>query len=84
MITINGLLGNAVVSSPVGTYFTMTLPYPIKSGSIGYRVGGAVRFVQGTTVPYQGSEADTTITIYIDVSTINTGDDFSLSFSYFA
>jgi hypothetical protein len=84
MVTINGILGNAVLGTPVGTYFTMTLPYPIKSGSIGYRVGGAVRFVQGTTVPYQGSEADTTITIYIDVSTINTGDDFFLSFSYFA
>jgi hypothetical protein len=83
MVTINGLLGNAVLGTPVGTYFTMTLPYPIKSGSIGYRIGGAVRFLQGTTVPYYGAEGDGTIFIYIDVSTINTGNDFSFSFSYF-
>jgi hypothetical protein len=88
-VTCTGQIDVSSVSSPVGSYVTVSnLPFTLMTGTeVDERAGFAVVFADSST----GTRAlqpceylsGTSFVIRIDASTIDAGDDFFFSFSYF-
>lgn len=87
VITITGMLQVSSVSLPVGTYVSVNLPYAISNiGPYASRVGNTAVASQPayTNKVLLGVENTSAVRMYIDASTIVSGNQFSFSFNYVA
>lgn len=86
MVHVQGDVHVSSVSSPVGTYVEISLPFQIADlQELAGRVGGAVFYKGGstfTTLPLLGEELSTSLFAYVDCSTIVPSDFFSFSITY--
>jgi hypothetical protein len=89
LVTITGQIGNASVSAATGPSVSFTLPFVVGNYlDTSGRGGGAVA-VENTSGGSSGlysfgyTENGSGVTVYIDMTTVNTGTDFKFSFSYF-
>ena len=87
MVTVFGLIITSSVSSPSGIYLRITgLPFTSINLTEGSgRSGGTIAFWDGSNMhsqPYEISESDDKLVIYIDASTVTSGDDIYVSASY--
>jgi hypothetical protein len=89
-VTVTGLAEVSAVSLPVGTAVNLSgLPFPIAARALDYdsRIGGSVTVASaGTILPraFIGTETNSTISIYVDASTISAGNQIYISFTYIA
>jgi hypothetical protein len=86
IIQINGMLAITSVSSPTGNVtFSLPVPIPTLTDNAGY-VGGAVYFqdygTSNTTLPFRCVPGTSTMTVYVDASTLAADDKFAFSFTY--
>tara|TARA_R100001460_G_scaffold81081_1_gene122009 strand:- start:2364 stop:4385 length:2022 start_codon:yes stop_codon:yes gene_type:complete len=86
-VTVFGLIITSAVSSPSGPYVRITgLPFTsINLAEGSGRSGGSVSFWNGSAMasqPYEISESDDKIVIYLDASTVTAGDDFYVAATY--
>lgn len=87
LVTVFGLIITSGVSSPTGAYAHFdTLPFTSANLTEGAgRSGGGVFYWDGANAhvkPWEISEGATRLTVYIDASTLTSGDDFYFSCTY--
>jgi hypothetical protein len=83
-VTITGLLQVGSVSSPVGSYVSVSLPTTI-ANNYAARVGSVAVINQSGTYSNKvllGVENTAAVRIYVVATTVAASDQFSLSFSY--
>ena len=87
-VACQGQLKIDSVSSPIGTYVKMTLPFSIKSlDNISGRFGASiVSDISGVYLNYPviGISGDSFVSIYLTAATITAAKSFFVSFSYVA
>lgn len=86
LITIQGMLLISSVTTPIGSYVKISLPYPIASfnGSAG-QFGGSVLFYDGATarvLPFEGNAPNSFINVFVGANTLANGHYLKFSFSY--
>jgi hypothetical protein len=87
LVTVFGLIITSGVSSPTGAYAHFdTLPFTSANLTEGSgRSGGGVFYFDGTNShvkPWEISESSTRLSVYLDASTLTSGDDFYFSCTY--
>jgi hypothetical protein len=87
LVTVFGLIITSGVSSPTGDYAHFdTLPFTSANLTEGSgRSGGGVFYFDGTNShvkPWEISESSTRLSVYLDASTLTSGDDFYFSCTY--
>jgi hypothetical protein len=84
LVTIIGQIQIFNPVAPVGTYFTLNLPFtPVDLTELSGR-GGFILNYQNTAVPVSWAEGTALIYIIKNASTVLNTDNLYLSFSYFA
>jgi hypothetical protein len=85
-VFVSGMIRVGSVSSPVGSFFKVTLPFPVEdladfSGRFGC---GCVAETSGPTalLPVNAAEGNTTFNVSLDASTIASSDQYTFSFFY--
>ena len=86
LIQINGMFAITSVSSPTGNVtFSLPVAVPTLTDNAGY-VGGAVYFqdygTSNTAVPFRCDPGTSTMTIFVDSSTLAANDKFAFNFTY--
>ena len=86
MVSVRGQLITSSVSSPVGGYVAISLPFTSASGT-GKRAGGAVHsYGIGSNVyatyPAHITENSSSLAVFLDASTLTASDQITLSFCY--
>ena len=88
MVHVNGWIQVYSVSSPVGAYVKVSLPFvPADLTDVAGRAGGAQCFSDASagTITAKGAytpEGEAAVYIYQDASTLATGDDFIIDINY--
>ena len=87
LVHLTGLLRVASVSSPVGSFVNISIPFAVGGAAQAYenRVGGAMYSVVGglqVLSPFEASEGDTTLRVYQAAASLITGDDYRFDLFY--
>lgn len=87
LVTVTGLLQVSSVSSPVGTYVKINLPFTSKNDAYMANFSGSVTLDDSGTIsvrPVKGLFNTAEFQVYVDASTINLVEQFSISVTYVA
>jgi len=84
LVTITGQIQTFNPSTPVGSYFTLNLPFTIADLTELAGRGGFILNYQSTSVPVNWEEGVAFIYINKNASTVLNAENLFLSFSYFA
>lgn len=86
IVHVQGGIDVSAVSSPIGAFFRVTLPFPIADlTEISGRFGTSCIHVVGADnmpVAMRGLESATTFSVYVDTATIAVNDSFYFDFQY--
>ena len=87
-VHVNCVLAIGSVSSPVGTYISISLPFAVADlTGASERIGCAVRYFDSsagtqTLLPIQAVASATSFDVYVDASVLAISDQFGLTFTY--
>ena len=86
-VMITGGISISAISSPVGTYVEVNIPFSVYDGTgFGGRSGGSCTYFDGSgmsNLPTLAFESATAIRVYIDASTLSVGDFLNFGTLYF-
>jgi hypothetical protein len=87
LVTVQGACSPTSISSPVGAYYTLSLPFAIATdiAELGDRAGTTIVYTDGgvlESVPCLLIAGESVVRIYKDCSLLAANDDTTFSFSY--
>lgn len=85
VVHVQGSVTVSSVSSPVGTFVKISLPYPIADlDETGEKIGGVVIQSSANILPFYGNGGVSEIIMVMDASTVAGSQTYTWSFSYIA
>ena len=83
LVHVQGGLSINSVSSPVGTYVKISLPYPISNlTNAAEQVGGVIAAPPSNMYPFDANASNSYVNMWVNAATISGGQTYKFSFSY--